>query len=137
MPEQWAKWEPISGLSAKYYIDSISQDRGGFKIILSSDTNIQEKVHVIFADSVWSHRSTDESFRQNTLYTIDKAYGQDLYVHWTFFKIKNSTYLQWLSEESFGITDNLSLIHFCLYGMDDVIDIAAAYEPHVELIIDP
>lgn len=134
MNEQWIRWEPIRGLSAKYYIDSISHTMKGLKILLSDAQNEQKKMMMIFEDSVEAFRSTDESFRRSTLYYLEQQYGTKFYAEWTFFKIPNSTYIQWLSEQSYGISDPLPLIHFSFLAMDLALDVIAVDEPRIELI---
>lgn len=134
MKEQWAKWEPIKGLSSKYYIDSISDNIKEFRVILSDTQDEKKKVHVVFENSVDAYRSTDESFRLDMLYSIDKQYGTKFYAEWTFFKVTNSQYLTWISEQSFGITNNLHFIHFSFLAVDSVLDILTTYEPKVEIV---
>ncbi len=54
---------------------------------------------------------------------------------WTFFKVDNSNYVKWLSEQSHGISNHLSCTqHFSILGVDCVFDIIAGYEPKVGLI---
>lgn len=134
MNEQWIKWEPIKGLSANYYVDSISDNMKGFKIVLSEAKNEENKVHIIFKDSIYAYRSTEEGFRLEMLYSLKAKYGAKFYSEWSFFKINDSIYLKWLSEQSYGITDRLNPIHFCIFTMNFILDIVATYEPKVELI---
>ena len=134
MAEQWTRWEPTQGLSAKYYIDNISNDIKEFNILLSESKNENIKILISFDHSVDAYRSTYESFRQKTLAFLDEEYGTQFYSDWTFFKVSNSTYLKWLSEQSYGITNSISPTHFVIYAMNFVLDIAATYEPKVQLI---
>ncbi len=134
MQEKWIRWEPISNLSAKYYIDSISDNIKEFKIVLSEYRDKKKKVQVIFKNSVDAYRSTDESFRLGTIYNLGDQYGKKFYAEWTFFKVINSTYILWISEQSFGITDSLSFIHFSFIAEDSILDVVTTYEPRVELI---
>lgn len=134
MTEQWTKWEPIRGLANKYYIDSISNDENGFIIQLSDANNEEKKIRVIFEDSVYASRDTDESFRRNTVGILHEQYGIDFYGDWTFFKVTNSSYLKWLSVESYGITDSLHFTHFSFVAADSILDVVTNYEPKVILI---
>jgi hypothetical protein len=134
MNEQWVKWEPIKGLSANYYVDSISDNMKGFKIVLSEAKNENKKIHIIFKDAVYAYRSTEEGFRLDMLYYLKAQYGAKFYSEWSFFKITDSAYLKWLSEQSYGITDRLNFTHFCIFTMNFVLDIIAAYEPIVKII---
>jgi hypothetical protein len=62
--ENWEHWEPVFGLSSKYYVESLSDSIEGFRILLSDAYDENKKVEVIFEDSVHAYRSTDESFRR-------------------------------------------------------------------------
>ncbi|MBM7615098.1 hypothetical protein JOC73_001660 [Alkaliphilus hydrothermalis] len=134
MSEQWVEWKPVDGLSQKYYIESISDVLDGFRIVLSDADKEENKVNVIFENSVHAYRSTDESFRQSTINILDEAYGTQFYSEWTFFKVVNSEYMKWLSVQSYNIIDSESLIHFSFFAVDSIVDVIAAYEPKVELL---
>ena len=130
---KWIKWEPIEGLSSKYYINSILDGLEGLIVVLSDANDENKKVKVVFEDSVHTYRSTDESFRQSTINDLDEIYGTQFYSDWTFFKVTNSEYMQWLSAQSYSIIDSEPLIHFIFLAVDSVVDIIATYEPKVEL----
>ncbi len=131
MREQWIKWEPINNLADKYYIESVSESLEGFSLVLFQPKNEQEKVVIKFANSVDSFRRTTETFTYLTIDTLDDAYGSDFYGRWTFFKIKNSEYLQWLSRQSYKISEERNFTHFCFLAVDSVVDVIANYEPEV------
>lgn len=134
MTEQWVKWEPVEGLSANYYMESILDTSDGFTIHFF-DTNDEEKrIQVIFEYSVSAYKSTNESYRLNTMHKLAEHYGKHFYEDWTFFKIANSSYVQWLSEESYGITNSLHFIHFSFLTPNSFLDVIATYEPKVILI---
>lgn len=129
MSEQWEKWEPVTELASKYFIDSISDDVNCFRIILCESKNEKKKVEVVFEDSVYAYRSTYESFRNKTINTLEEQYGASFYTDWTFFKVNRSKYIHWLSEQSYGISSAQSLIHFCLLAVDSIVDVISTTEP--------
>lgn len=129
--EQWIKWEPIKNLAPKYYIESITDSREGFSILLFDANNREKKVLVSFPNSVESYRSIDESFVLNSLYKLNQNYGRDFYGDWTFFIIENSEYLDWLSTESYKISEKYKLIHYCLLSADSRFDIINNVAPEV------
>lgn len=131
MAEQWVKWKPVEGLSNKYYVESISDGFDGFEMVLSDSDDEEKKIKVIFEDSVHAYRSTDESYRQSTINAIDKEYGTHFYSEWTFFKVADSEYTQWISAQSYSIADSEPLIHFSFIAVDSIVDVIAAYEPKV------
>jgi hypothetical protein len=134
MIENWIRWEPIRGLSAKYYIESISDSIEGFQILLVDAKDENKKTQIIFEDSVDSYKRTDETFKHKLVCDLHEKFGRNFYGDWTFFKVTNSSYIQLLSEESYGISDSRPLIHFSLLGADSVVDIICDYEPKILLI---
>ena len=133
--EQWIKWEPITGLSPKYYIESISDNRNGFTILLS-EADYKNTVKVTFETLVLSYRNTNESFRLSTIDFIYDNYGAAFCGQWTFFKVVNSAYVLWLSEQSYTIAESVPPIHFSFLAVDSIIDVVATCEPKVEFITD-
>jgi hypothetical protein len=129
--EQWIKWEPIKNLAPKYYIDSISDNIDEFSITLS-DADNKNKIKVTFETLVLSYRSTNESFRLSIIKYLDECNIE--YSKWTFFKIINSTYIQWLSEQSYGIIESIPPTHFSFVAGDSIVDVIAVYEPKVDFI---
>jgi len=134
MQEQWIRWEPAEGSGKKYYIDLVSDAIEGFTVLLSEVDNRKKKIKIIFEDSVDAYKNTDESFRLKTINTFFHNYEKEFYSGRTFFKIINSRYIKWLSEESYGISDSLTFIHFVFFAADSILDVVTTYEPKVEFI---
>jgi hypothetical protein len=128
MSEQWIKLEPLPGLARCYDIDHIFYNGAELSIVLSkADDNKGTRVRVTFTGPVESYRNTYETFRVS----ISK-----LYQGGTFFKIENSEYIKWLSEQSCGIDSNFQFIHVVIATDDKVVDIIAKQEPQVEFVYD-
>jgi hypothetical protein len=134
MSEEWIRWIPISGLAPKYSIESVSDSFDGFKVVLFEEFDKKERVIIKFEETVSAYRSTDESYRSKLIVDLDKKYGRDFYGDWTFFKVNNSLYLQWLSEQSCTISDHINLLHYVILGGDFVVDFISGLEPNVEII---
>ena len=134
MNEQWTKWVPITGLAQKYYIDSISDNIKEFSILLSEYYDRKKKIKIIFENSVDAYRSTDESFRLTTMEKLGQKYGRSFYGDWTFFKVTNSSYIQWLCDESYASSYTSSFIHFSFIAGDSILDVVTNYEPKIEVI---
>ena len=128
--EKWTRWEPVSGLSGKYYLDSFAWSEKGF-IVELIHAKKEEKVQVIFSNYIDAYRYTNESYYFKLFGDLSQQYGDDFYADWSFFKITNSEYLVWLSEKSCTWSDQLHFVHFCIMGGDEVLDIVTNYEPQV------
>lgn len=73
-------------------------------------------------------------FRQSTINDLDARYGMEFYSEWTFFKVVNSEYMQWLSKQSYSIVGSEPLIHFSFLAVDSIVDVIATYGPKVEVL---
>lgn len=134
MIEQWIKWEPLLGLTETYCIDSICDSSDGFTIILSEEKDENKKIVMKFGYSVGSHRQTNEDLSSFVINELCKTYGENFYVNSSFFRVENSNYLKWLSEQSGAISDELQYKHFVIMTSDVILDIAARFEPTIEWV---
>lgn len=135
MHEIWNRWEPVNNLAKKYYIESITEridDK--FKILLSDAEDEKKKVLISFPHGVDAHRNTNESYILSTLTSLKTHYGTEFYSDWTFFKVENSEYLKWISEQSYGIYEDCKFTHFCILAVDSMVDIITNYEPTVTFL---
>jgi hypothetical protein len=123
-------------LVPKYYIEPVTDTvQEKFKMVLR-ESILKNKALISFPHGVDAFRSTDESYTLLTQQILGDKYGQDFYTKWTFFKIENSEYLQWISKQTYHIYDNskFKFIHFCILGEDSMVDIITTYEPTVTLL---
>jgi len=134
MLERWVRWEPIEGLSFKYFIKEIIDNPNLFKIVLKPLNSEQKSIEVLFENGVRVYRRTDESFRAKLVHDLDEKYKVDFYKNWTFFKVENSEYFFWISDQSYEWSDVHSFIHFSLIASNAVVDVLADYEPVVKFI---
>ncbi len=132
--EQWTRWEPIENLSEKYWVESIADGIEGLTILLFDDEDRQKKVLVKFTGTTESYQRTDESSTLKRLYALHQKYGAEFITTWTFFKVLNSSYVKWLSDQSYGFMQPAYFQHFVLVTVDDVVDIIDPCEPKVEFL---
>lgn len=133
LSEKWSRWESILGLEAKYNVVEIVDGHDGVKIKLISYYDQSLGVELEF-EAAWAYRVSYDSLRFNIIDRLTDKYGSDFYVGWTFFKVNNSDYLDWLDKESYGTSDGFQLTHYFIMGMEQFIDIASGTEPIVRLI---
>lgn len=133
LTENWTRWELASGLDPKYYLKSLVDDFDGLKLRMISDRDESSAIDLWF-ESAWAYRVSDESFRLGTMRQLRLKYGVDFHTEWTFFKVEDSIYLDWFFKESDGISTGYKMTHYCLMGLESVIDIAVSAEPVVKLV---
>ena len=124
----------FSFLIKKYYIGSISDSIDGFTIVLADAIGNSPKIKIIFENRVNAFRNSEEAFRLSTIRYLNENYDNGFYANWTFFKAENSEYLKWLSEQSGEISDHYGVMHYSIITDDEILDIAATYEPTVTFI---
>lgn len=133
MAEEWTRWTPIEGLANKYYLETVSEHKQALTVTLCEESNIQKKVRISFGFSAEAHRDTYETYRHALICELDERYGKDFYVNWVFFKVNNSAYVRWLTEQSYGMS-GADFMHFSFLTSESVLDVLATKNPIVELI---
>ncbi len=131
MQEQWIRWEPVAGLSEKYSIVSITGKIEGFWIILSSAKPEGKSIRLEFLGTPESYQTTDIHYMSSRMNKLQQQYGATFFTEWTFFKVLNSEYAKWVSDESFGFIQLEGLLHVVLIGTNSIVDMITPSEPQV------
>ena len=133
MQDQWTYWIPIKGLDQKYDLHSFLDNNIFFKIIFFSQNN-SHQLEVLFERGVGSYEINQESIYLEKLSTLTQQYGLDFFKKWTFFKINDSRYLKFLSQQSHTISDTRNFIHFSMVTERAIINIIATQDPLIKII---
>lgn len=128
MKELWTRWRPITKLFNKYYIESIFL-KDSFEIILIDIKDKNNKIRITDFAAPEVYRITASDYRWSVL---SKDHGTDFYDSHTFFRVYNSSFLQWISDESCTISDARGLTHIAIVGSNFIIDIAVCIDPKFE-----
>lgn len=136
MQEQWERWIPASNLASKYSLEDIFDTLDGFSILLSNSNDKKQKVKLTYQYSAENLRKTKIKYRVHTLNYLDQLYGKEFYTEWTFFTVKNSSYIQLATEQSYEMYNSSNDIHFSLITEDTIIDFIKVSEPIIEFIND-
>jgi hypothetical protein len=123
--EKWIRWEFKEGLEKKYDIDMLENIDNKLLVNLS-DANNDKKLNLKWDGSMEFYIYSYEVARSKLCENLDV-------MEWTFFKIENSKYLKWIKENFAKIYENKELYHFCIVGINFVLDIVACDYP---IIID-
>lgn len=132
MSEQWIQWIPYEGLPYKVNLEELLDNKNGVSLSLTDNEGNQE-IQVLFENLVLSYRNTDEGRRLKTIRFLEEKYNTDFYAKWSFFKVYNSTYLEWFRQETYNIYDTLSIEHYVFLTNDDIVDVLSTYEPKVNI----
>lgn len=123
------KWEPINKIPKHLYLDSIVDNDSGLTIT-GSQTDISDSLYLQFK-SVIFYQSTDET---NTLKRLDSF--PLLSSEWPLFICKESTYIDWLIDQSHEIVVKEGLCHYIITHGNGILDIIGYQTPEVKWIFD-
>lgn len=84
---------------------------------------------MVFENGIDALRITTETFKLSTISYLNENYGGEFYAGWTFFKVENSEYLKYLSEQSGAISDSYGVKQYSIITDEEIIDIVCTYEP--------
>ena len=131
--EIWHRWEPNLEITGRYRIGDFGFTDDGFKIIVEH-RETKQVVEILFNCTITAFRSTDEGRRLKLFYDLEAKYGSDFYRKWSFFKVENSDYLSWLSDQSYEISDLLQTKHFVILDSEEILDITSHIEPEFKIL---
>jgi len=121
------KWEPISGLPTKIYLEGLHHDYEGFRLLLKASGGQAKMLRITF-DPALVYRNIDEGDYLN--YGAD--YSQLEPMEWSFFIVEKSNFLDWFQQVSQEIHDLQNIVHYAIHTPNDCVDILSAYPPKVE-----
>jgi hypothetical protein len=131
MQENWIKCDvPKSQNEFGFTVTSIVQDSEGTKIFLED-----EKIKVeLYWDALVILRSSIESVRLRTVADVLTKYGNNSFFRGCFlYRVENSTFSDWVDEESYGVYEKSKQTHYCIVTSLDVIDVVASIEPAIKV----
>lgn len=121
------KWEPIHGMLSQLYVESLSDDYEGLKIILKGG-DISDRLLKVRFTSHLGYRNVDETYR---LKTLDEH--PILTEQWPLFKSIDNDFVQWMLSESYGTLDaSTPYINYIICTPNDIVEIVSYEEPIVE-----
>jgi hypothetical protein len=125
--EIYKKWEPIKSIPASLYCEGIHDDYEGFRILLKGEDQNASILRIKF-ESALAYRNVEDGKRSKTQDLLSDAKDFSLYT------VINSKWLNWFSEENYGMYDGLNLVHYAILSLNDWIDVLSAEQPIVTWI---
>jgi hypothetical protein len=127
MSEEFIVWDPLPNVAGKYNITAVEEHDEGLNVMLVETTNPAKGLRITFKGPTHFYHHTDTPYAHPA--------GPELRVHaatWTFFKVHNSPYMEWISEQSYGVADERKLSHYLFLAANGTLDVIKGSEPHVE-----
>lgn len=82
-------------------------------------------LRLVFESPV-AYRNINESYRLKTWAILDMKALPSL------LTVENSTWVQWLVEEAYGVIRAETLVHYAIYTPEDCVDVVTEFPPTVE-----
>jgi hypothetical protein len=98
-----------------------------------SNDSLGKSVEVDFYDITDIFRYTEIRQCGNFLRQIDASCGEGFHKEWSFFKVINSEFLNWLVYTSSGILEPTTT-HFAFVTSDCIIEVIVGYEPKITFL---
>lgn len=121
--EYWERWQPLEHLSKKYTLDYITNTCKKSKFIVSLTDLSLEKGNVLIEieEGVDHYEKITQEPMAIILKKLNEKYGSTFSQEWTFFKIHNSSFVQWLSAQSYNIWNISKQLHFALITTNAIV----------------
>lgn len=129
---EWIIWEPIKDFTGTIYLNSFIDDNSGIALTFEVENEDYEKINIIYENWVISYRNTDEGDMLSTISYVRDKYGNDFIQKYSFFKVKNSSYVKWYKSNSCNPWDEVE--HHVYITPNDIIEILSTYSPKVEIL---
>ncbi|WP_308365248.1 MULTISPECIES: hypothetical protein [unclassified Microbulbifer] len=123
--DQYQTWIPVSNLAGKVIVERIVDSDDGLSIFIRTLDNEENRYRILF-DPYVAYRNMDEGFRTKTFSEVG-GFDSSLYL------IANSSWLQWLHEESLGYYKDRDIKHYFIVTSADCLDVLSEFEPSVEV----
>lgn len=122
MTDIYEIWKPIEDDPNNFNIEGLHNDYEGFRIIMRTRKPIDRVLKLSF-DAPLLFRSIDEGDR------LKLWSNETLITKYTFFRVKNSSLIEWLTDESLEVRKTDNLAHYLIASSNDIIDVICHDEP--------
>lgn len=129
MNDIWIPWNPHEWIQPHYNFVQCNDFIKRFELLLTGPDNNQQ-VRIAFDSPIYMYRATYQPHIAAVSLSKDHPY----YNRWTFFKVINSTYIDWLTEQSYETLETHQYTHFSWVTPQAVIDVISREEPIVRPI---
>lgn len=132
MVEQWEEWTPICNASGKYILDAITDIPENFSVTFSGVNREQKRIRVDFG-RVQAYQFTDVNLQSNLIRGLDELLQERLRGSFIFYRVTNSRYLQWLTDQSYGFIPE-NFMHFSFVAENFILDVVDSDEPKIQIL---
>lgn len=129
--ERLELWRPLQENVGRLIVVSLIDDSRGLRIILKSESDADARCFEISFDPYIAYRNMDESYRFKTVSNHNWERNVSLY------RVNNSSWVEWLHEESAGLYRENVITHYMIVTNADVIDVLTEFQPDFKRISNP
>ena len=132
--ERWEKWKPVSSKYSELFIEKIVSDTRGLFVHLKGINN--KRVVIAFENTMYSEQVTKKKGFLKKMSEVEEKEGINFFKNWPFYKVKNSGYLKWIHDESYGLYERVldkPLEHYVIVSRTLVFEVIAPNDPQIEI----
>jgi len=135
MKEQLVKWELNKSHEEVYIIEKSKFINLGLTITLISSNPKKRKIKLLFNSVVFAYRNNLTNYNEwlKACASLEKN-NFCMNPNWSFFKVLNSKYIKWASEESCTVSDINELTHFMIIGKNITIEVLDISDPEISFL---
>lgn len=138
MHEKYIIWEPIKSYTPELHLEKVLLEEG-LKITFKDEDDKIITFHYNRYDNyayILSYRVIDE-FIGSLEYSakLENIRKNNPDIKWSFFKVKDSSYINWYDSLMPGIVANSypNIEHHVYFDSQYIIEVLSTYEPHVTI----
>ncbi len=128
---QWVIWKPADEVAKKYRLESLTTEMELPDVLLTEVGNNKKKLLLNFEYRVFSYRKTKLCANSHIVQKLNEQHGLAFAAEWSFFKVGNSSYAQWVSDQSYNFIPFDHLIHFAIITEDALLEFVSGGEPEI------
>lgn len=122
--DRYESWEPVKGVHGRFKLEGLHDDYEFVRLILRESSENGDVLRLVF-DTAPIYRNINESYRAS-LWSNSEVSNR------SFFTVIDSSWLEFLKNESGGTFDPADWTHYAILTMEDCVDIASRSAPIAE-----
>jgi len=123
--EHYERWEPLDNIPRQLLCEGLIDDSEGLKVFLKGMDSSAPIFRITFG-SYLAYRNMDEGSK---IRTWNRTTGREIC---PLYIVSHSLWLDWFHEESSGIYNDMTVMHYAIFTECDCIDVLTLDEPEAE-----
>ena len=133
MKEIWELWHPQGQVIYRSSMISVTDDDKGLTVELSNEKyENSDIIKINFYSGALSYTLLYGAFIEKLRDNLIQEYGKSFFQESSCFKIRNSSYVEWASLQSYEMIRLPRTQHFCIFTSHMIVHAITGLEPRIE-----